>query len=168
MIAAFTARSSLALPRRGRRAGLGGWGGEEVQQGGLGDADGAADADRADLAAGNSLVELVAADPEDRGDLLHREHLGEPGKRVAQVGLRASTRFLGWCGRGLGLRPIDRVTGWPSLHLPASCSSRCGPACPTAGCGGGGTIPRFRTRVWRVLPASSPHRDSPAGLASTG
>jgi hypothetical protein len=55
-------------------------GGEQIQQGLLGDADTAADADRAKLAAGNRLVELVAPDPQDRGGLPGGEHLGQHGE----------------------------------------------------------------------------------------
>jgi hypothetical protein len=55
-------------------------GGEQRQQGLFGDADAAADADRAQLAAGDGLVELVASDPQDRCGLAGGEHLGQQGQ----------------------------------------------------------------------------------------
>jgi hypothetical protein len=68
MIAAFTMPPRLSLCGRGGPAWAGG-GGEEVPESAGGDADGPADADRGELAAGDRLIELVAADPQDPGRL---------------------------------------------------------------------------------------------------
>src|SRR5215218_2083891 len=63
------------LPRLFMAAGwLRDGGGKQGQQGVPGDADAAADADRAQLAAGDRLVELVAADPQNRYGLPGGEH----------------------------------------------------------------------------------------------
>ena len=53
---------------------------EEVEQCLFGDADAAADADCAELATRDGLVELVAPDPQNRGGLAGREHLGHRGQ----------------------------------------------------------------------------------------
>jgi uncharacterized protein YbjT (DUF2867 family) len=50
----------------------------------FGDADTAADADRAQLAAPDRLVELVASDPQDRRGLAGGEHLGQRGQRAGE------------------------------------------------------------------------------------
>jgi hypothetical protein len=56
--------------------------GEQIQQGLFGDADTAADADRAQLATPNRLVELIAPDPQDGRGLAGGEDLGQGGQRA--------------------------------------------------------------------------------------
>ena len=72
------ALQAAAATHRCWRSGSGG--GEQVQQGLFGDADAAADADRAQLTSGDRLVELVAPDPKDRGGLADGEYLGQRGQ----------------------------------------------------------------------------------------
>jgi hypothetical protein len=124
--------------------GQGSGGGEQVQQGLLGDADAAADADRAQFATGDRLVELVAPDPQDRGGLADGEHLGQRGQRTGGVG-EVEGRPEG--GR-LGVGAVARIGGgWPLVLLGAWCCGRRQPTGPAVVVGGGGTIPRSRALI---------------------
>src|SRR5512132_4739233 len=134
----------LLIAAGGRGAG----GGEQVQQGVFGDADAAADADCAQLAAPDRLVELVAPDPQDRGGLGDGEDLGQRGQCVGG-GAGQVQRRRGGGGR-LGVRAVAKLGGgWPLLLLGGWCGGRQRSVCPTVG--GGGTIPRSRTQVWGVF-----------------
>src|SRR4029450_8602370 len=134
------------LPRLLLAAGrAGGGGGEEVQQGVFGDADAAADADRAQLAARDRLVELVASDPQDGRGLADGKDLGQIGQ-CAGGGAGQVQRRRG--GGGWGRRRALPTIGsrWPLLLLGRGCGGRQRSVCPAVG--GGGTIPRSRTQVW--------------------
>jgi len=131
-------------------------GGQQVQQGVFGDADAAADADRAQLAAGDCLVELVAPDAQDGCGLAGGEHLGQRGHRAGGWAGEVDRRDGG--GRWLAVRAVARLCGgWPWLLPGAWCCGRRRPVCPAVG-GGGGTIPRSRAQVWSVFPGGRAHR----------
>src|SRR6266545_638111 len=142
-------------------------GGEQVQQGLLGDADGPADADCAELAACDRLVELVAPNPQDRCGLADLEHLGQPVQRSGGV--------LGYSGAGrqlrLGRRSVAtavRVSPFVYLGIRMHCCGRRWPACRAVGCGVGWTIARFRAQVWGVFAGGSSHRGTSWMLRGSG
>ena len=131
-------------------------GGEEVHQGLFGDANAAADADRAQLAARDRLVELVASDSQDGCGLADGEDLGQHGQcaggRAGQVQRRRGGG--GWWGRRRALPTIG--SRWPLLLLGRWCGGRQRSVCPAVG--GGGTIPRSRTQVWAVFAGGRAQR----------
>jgi hypothetical protein len=120
--------------------------GEQVQQRLLGDADAAADAECVELAAGDGLVELVAADPQDLRGLADGEHFREAGEghRSGAGGSMRASAAVG--GEATGV-VAGVVGGSPSVGLLARFRSRCLSVCRAVGCGGGGTIPRSSAQV---------------------
>jgi hypothetical protein len=102
------------LPRLLIAAG-GRWAGrdEQVQQGLFGDADAAANADRAKLAAGDRLVELVAAHTQDGRGLAGGEHLGQ--RCQAAAGGAGPTQGRGGGGGSGRRRVVARLVRWMSV-----------------------------------------------------
>jgi hypothetical protein len=93
--------------------------------------------DRAQLAAGDRLVELVAPDPQDRRGLAGGEHLGQDGQRARGGAGKDERRSRG--GGQRGVRAVARIGGrWPLLLLDGWCGGRPRPVCPAVGGGGGG------------------------------
>jgi hypothetical protein len=154
------------LPRLFIAGWRGAGGGEQVHQGLFGDADTAADADRAQLAPCDRLVELVAPDSQDGRGLAGGEHLGQGGQRARGGAGHVEGRRGG--GGSARRRAVARIgDAWPSVLLRGWCCGRWRPVCPAVGDGGGGTIPRFHIRVWGVLPGGWAHRAA-GGLAGEG
>src|SRR5215207_9963590 len=91
-------------------------GGQQVQQGLLGDTDAAADADCTQLAAADRLVELVAPHPQDRWGLPGGEDLGQRGQG-AGGGAGEVQRRRGGGGRGRRRALPTIGSRWPWLLL---------------------------------------------------
>jgi hypothetical protein len=127
-------------------------GGEQVEQGLLGDADAAADADRVQLAAGDRLIDLVAPDPQDGRGLAGGEDLGEGGQGADGGAGQVERRCRG-TGR-LGLGAVAGIEGGcPWLLLDAWCCGRRWPVCPAVDAGGVGPYldPASRCGVFSLM-----------------